>query len=86
MQIEMLNGYVVDIKVKKTDQKRCNKKETAHMLNRMSICFDMAGRYCENNKDTYFERISKGIAIAIDKTLYDIGYFDNNKGINDEWR
>lgn len=79
MLIEMLNGYVVDIKVKKTDQKRFNKKETAHMLNRMSICFDMAGEYCEKNKDTYFERISKGIAVAIDKTLYDIGYLIKTK-------
>lgn len=81
MKIEMLNGYVVDIKVKKIDQKRFNKKETILMLNRLSICLGMAGEHCENIKDTYFERISKGMEIAIDKALIDTGFLSDRREV-----
>lgn len=75
MQIEMLNGYVVDIKVKKTDQKRFNKKETLLMLFRLNTCLGAARKHCEAVKDTYLERITKGIEIAIDKALIDAGFY-----------
>lgn len=44
MKIEMLNGYVVDIKVKKTDQKRFNKKRNNIDVEPFEHLFRYGGR------------------------------------------
>lgn len=75
MKIEMLGGYIVDIKVKKIDQKRFSAHETKNFLNRLRIVLDDASEYCKLKNDTYYGRIATGISKAIYTELNKAGYW-----------
>lgn len=79
MKIEMLNGYVVDIKVKKIDQKRFNDRETKMFLNRLCIILDNASEYCEIIDDPYYGRVANGISKAIYTELKNAGYYKEGR-------
>ena len=75
MQIEMLNGYVVDIKVKKVEQKRFSKLETMKFLNILRLLLNSASVCFKIKNDTYFDRIACGISKAIYTELNNAGYW-----------
>lgn len=79
MKIEMLGGYVVDIKVKRIDKKRFDERETKAFLNRLSILLDDAREYCKINNDTYYGRIATGMSKAIYMELKNAGYYDEGR-------
>lgn len=75
MKIEMLNGYIVDIKVKKVEQARFSKLETMKFLNILRLLLNEASICFEIKKDTYSERIATGISKAIYMELEKAGYW-----------
>lgn len=79
MLIEMLGGYVVEIKVKKIDKKRFSAHETKHFLNRLRIVLDDANEYCKLKNDTYYGRIATGISKAIYTELKNAGYYNEGR-------
>ena len=76
MKIEMLGGYVVEIKVKKVDKKRFSEYETKAFLNRLRIVLEDASDYCKLKNDTYYGRIATGMAKAIYMELDKLGYYE----------
>ena len=79
MQIEMLGGYVVEVKVKKIDKKRFSDRDTKNFLNRLCIVLDDANEYCKLKNDTYYGRIATGMSKAIYMELKNAGYYDEGR-------
>lgn len=75
MKIEMLNGYVVEVKVKKIDQKRFTAHETMNFLNLLRTILLDAMYYYKCKNDTYYGRIAAGISKAIYTELNNAGYY-----------
>lgn len=79
MKIEMLNAYVVEVKVKKVDKKRFSDRDTKDFLNTLCIVLDNASEYCEIINDTYYGRVATGMSKAIYMGLKNAGYYNEGR-------
>ena len=64
----IIDGYEVNISVKRTTDKRCSLLETMYFLNKCCIAFDEAAKRIEGNMPATskrYEKISNDIYVAL---------------------